>query len=198
MKRKLPIFISCLFISLVFFACKQPKLATKTDQEIVVESSQSEADESSSTELKNQLVPTKAELKENASYLLVEDSLLLKIQKTPCFGLCPVYTASIFKNGTVLYSGIKRVENIGFFSAKMELDSIQALIQEAKRINFEDFQIIYNSIQVTDLPSVITTVRFEEQVKAVVNRYQGPISLGKFEAMIENTINRLEYKAIEK
>ena len=37
------------------------------------------------------------------------------IEKSPCFGKCPVYTMQIFKDGKVLYEGRMNTKKLGTF-----------------------------------------------------------------------------------
>ena len=42
-----------------------------------------------------------------------QDSLFVTLERTPCFGKCPVYTVSIYNKGFVRFIGKKDVEPLG-------------------------------------------------------------------------------------
>jgi len=53
---------------------------------------------------------------------------LISISKSVCFGICPAYSAQIFKDGTLIYEGIKNVENIGKFKGKVDLNALNGTV----------------------------------------------------------------------
>ncbi|MEZ4935232.1 MAG: hypothetical protein R2788_24245 [Saprospiraceae bacterium] len=53
-------------------------------------------------------------------------------------------------------------------------------------------------MEVADLPSTITTVRYGDMIKSVKNTIEGPEKLNEFEVYLEGVINRLDWKPSEK
>lgn len=45
-----------------------------------------------------------------------EKELLCKLERTPCFGKCPIYSISLYSDKTVFYEGKRFVDSIGSFS----------------------------------------------------------------------------------
>lgn len=124
----------------------------------------------------------------------LSDSLVARIQRTACFGRCPIYTASIYESGRVVYQGEKWVEKEGNFEAEISQDKLDKLFMKADEIQFMELNSIYDSKSVTDLPSCIISLRIDDKVKIVVNRYQGPQKLAQFSQYFDQLINSLEYK----
>lgn len=123
----------------------------------------------------------------------IPDSLVARIQRTACFGRCPIYTISLYNSGFATYRGQKWVENEGFYGAYVGLNVLKTLQSMAKEINFLELQDIYDSNGVTDLPSTITTIRINDHVKVVVNRFEAPEKLIKFEKLFDSLFKDVKW-----
>jgi hypothetical protein len=82
---------------------------------------------------------------------------VLVFQRTPCHGTCPIYTATIFRNGKVAYNGERFVTLTGSHELHLDPATVTAMLAEARRINFNQFAPSYTA-NVSDLPSTIITV----------------------------------------
>jgi (2Fe-2S) ferredoxin len=112
----------------------------------------------------------------------------LTLERTACFGVCPVYTVTIYADGTVIYEGTNFVDITGKQTANIgpeTVDRIVAIFAEAGYFTWEDE---YTQMLVTDLPSAITSVTHEGETKRIV-RYEGddtaPIELPYLERWID-------------
>jgi hypothetical protein len=82
---------------------------------------------------------------------------VLVFQRTPCHGTCPIYTATIFRNGKVAYDGERFVPLTGSHELHLDPTTVTAMLAEARRINFNELAPSYTA-NVSDLPSTIITV----------------------------------------
>ena len=82
---------------------------------------------------------------------------VLVFQRTPCHGTCPIYTATIFRNGKVAYTGEQFVPLSGSHELQLDPATVTAMLAEARRINFNQLAPSYTA-NVSDLPSTIITV----------------------------------------
>ena len=82
---------------------------------------------------------------------------VLVFQRTPCHGTCPIYTATIFRNGRVAYNGERFVPLTGAHELRLDPATVTAMLAEARRINFNQLAPSYTA-NVSDLPSTIITV----------------------------------------
>jgi hypothetical protein len=82
---------------------------------------------------------------------------VLVFQRTPCHGTCPIYTATIFRNGRVAYHGERFVPVLGAQELRLDPATVTAMLTEARRINFNELAPSYTA-NVSDLPSTIITV----------------------------------------
>lgn len=145
---------------------------------------------------------TKSVEKETTSYLnqakdKLADSLVIRLQRTACFGRCPIYTLSIYKGGYATYLGEKWVEREGSYQAIVSDELIQKILAKAKAINYFKLKDQYDNEYVTDLPSTITTIRADDQLKVVANRYEGPEKLNEFEKYIDETAESIQWQALD-
>jgi hypothetical protein len=82
---------------------------------------------------------------------------VLIYQRTPCYGRCPAYTATIFADGRVEYDGQRAVPLLGKHTLSLPPATVAALLAEAKRINFSALADRYAG-NTSDLPASIITV----------------------------------------
>lgn len=83
---------------------------------------------------------------------------VLVVQRTPCHGTCPTYKAAIYADGRVEYEGERFVNRMGKHTLRLPVATINQMLAEAKRVNFNSFRDQYVG-DVYDLPSTIVTVQ---------------------------------------
>lgn len=115
----------------------------------------------------------------------------LVFQRTLCYGTCPSYTATIFRDGRVAYVGERFVPVMGAHSASLPQATVTAMLDEARRINFTALQPRYTS-NVSDLPSTIISVYLPGQHVYRVEATQGmPDNLKDYIAYLRDRIDPL-------
>lgn len=124
------------------------------------------------------------------------DSLFASIERTPCYGRCPTYSISIYKSGYVIYEGIRFVDRLGTYSTRISEKKIQNIINKANEIGYFELEEIYDS-PVTDLPSTITYLSVNGQIKRIKDRVRGPEVLKEYEKYFDNVFEDMEWKKIE-
>ena len=115
----------------------------------------------------------------------------LVFQRTLCYGTCPSYTATIFRDGRVAYVGERFVPLLGTRSDSLPQATVMAMLDEARRINFTALQSRYTS-NVSDLPSIIIAVYLPGQHRHRVEATQGmPDNLKGYIAYLRDRIDPL-------
>src|SRR5579871_5674807 len=116
---------------------------------------------------------------------------VITLERTACFGTCPVYTVEIYADGTVKYNGEKFVQVMGEQTSQINPQTVTAMVaafREAGYFDWDDF----NSMTISDLPSVITSVT-DNGVTHRIERYTGdssaPLSLIYLEQWIDAMAN---------
>jgi hypothetical protein len=102
-------------------------------------------------------LPRKAKPAKTAAATPKAQEPVLVYQRTPCFGRCPVYTATIFADGRVEYDGQRFVPLLGKHTLSLPPATVAAMLAEAKRINFAELPERYMG-HTSDLPATIITV----------------------------------------
>ncbi len=203
---KLSILIFCITVTL--FSCKNSKKAAKEKEKAKTEKMQEKSaqdalfEEISEDVAKDELednvsFPDEGAEQKNRALKGISDSLLFKLERTPCFGRCPTFSISVFTGGYVEYQGDRNVEKIGFYKSKMsakEIEKLQLMVNELDIYKLKD---IYDA-NMTDIPSTIITYQYQDNAKVVVDRANSPEKLRLFEKEVELMLNQLTYEQIEK
>jgi hypothetical protein len=123
--------------------------------------------------------------------------VVITLERTACFGMCPVYGVSIYEDGTVVYLGIKNVAVTGVRVSQVDPNTvINMLTSIMKGTGYFDWQDEYTDITITDQATVITSLSTSEQGKRIV-RYGGdanaPIGLTWIEDQIDRSVNSAQW-----
>ena len=117
----------------------------------------------------------------------IKESLLITLERTPCFGRCATYKYSIFTTGRVIYNGVENVKNIGTYSAQLtnsQVEKIKDRIESAKIFSLKDK---YDS-QITDIPSTLLIINIDGRKKKIYDRYGAPKELTQFEKFVDDIV----------
>ncbi|MEQ8671904.1 MAG: DUF6438 domain-containing protein [Aggregatilineales bacterium] len=115
----------------------------------------------------------------------------LTISRTPCFGSCPIYTVTVYEDGTVVYEGTDFVDVTGTQTIQIEPETVDLLVNSFVEAGYFEWDDSYTTMAVTDMPSVITSVTFEGETKQI-NHYRGtdnaPLALSYLEIWLDNML----------
>ena len=117
----------------------------------------------------------------------IKKKLIISLNKTACFGTCPVYKIKIYNNQSAIFEGIKFVEKEGSYNFKISKKEINTILKKAKKINFQKMEDEYTEL-ITDLPTTYIMIN-NKQIK---DYYGAPKELKELEEIIENIfLNKL-------
>jgi hypothetical protein len=130
-----------------------------------------------------------------------DDTPMLILKRTACYGVCPVYNIHLYCDGTLYYEGKENVKKLGIKTKLIKegdlLDSEQLLNVK----NFARFNSKYSNPTVTDMPSI--SLEFKEcngSYSKSINYYLGdlnaPENLGSFVKEIEVILQTQEFTGI--
>jgi len=108
------------------------------------------------------------------------------LERTPCFGSCPVYKVTLKPDGTILYQGIRFVPRIGKFTAQIYgFDRIAALVDRFQLNKMKDrYAVTYTDQATTD-----TTIKTSAGTKTIsVYGPSGPDELWAFDKAIDGLV----------
>ena len=123
---------------------------------------------------------------------------VITLERTACFGSCPVYTISVSLSGEVQYEGRAHVRKLGAATGRVPRERVDSLLSELDRGGYFTFAERYTSPEpacgryVTDSPSVITSVTLRGRTKRITHDYGcggAPGALVVLEHRIDEALN---------
>jgi acetamidase/formamidase len=112
----------------------------------------------------------------SSSGATTDDSVTL--ERTACFGTCPIYKVTIASDGTVNFEGRRFVKTVGAARGQITPQAFRKLIEEFRTINYFSLPDRYTPgtpdcpRMVTDMPSANTSLRLDGKTKSVAH-YHG-------------------------
>ncbi|RYU79170.1 DUF6438 domain-containing protein [Hymenobacter persicinus] len=123
------------------------------------------------------ITKVKAKKTKKAAAAQAQTAPVLVFKRTPCFGTCPDYDATIYADGRVQYEGRSNVSKVGTHELKLPAATVRKVLADAQRLGFAQLNDRYAPKTVTDLPSTFLSVRQPNgQLKTV--QVEGPAPAG--------------------
>lgn len=117
-----------------------------------------------------------------------EIELIISLQRTACFGTCPIYKIEIFSDGSGIYTGTRFVENIGVTKFSLSETQLNLILTKAEAIGFTSMKEEYSE-PISDLPTTFIQIKDKK-----IRDYTGaPKTLKN----LENLIDQLYQKAVK-
>ena len=116
--------------------------------------------------------------------------ILATLERTGCFGTCPIYSVTVRTDGTVEYEGRRFVKLRGHRVGKLDahqLAALRAAFSEAKFLALEDR---FACFEATDNPSAIVTYRSGDKVRTL-RHYYGCLSAPKTMETLERKVDEI-------
>ncbi|MEM9300124.1 MAG: DUF6438 domain-containing protein [Bacteroidota bacterium] len=129
----------------------------------------------------------------NATRSISSDDLVFEIEKTSCYGTCPVYTMTIYKDRTVILNAQQNLEWEGVYMSELSDGRYNELINMFVKERFFEFQDRYTS-NITDLPTTYVTFRHQGKSKKIMDYHQAPEALKTLEEELHGLIAELTWK----
>jgi hypothetical protein len=123
-----------------------------------------------------------------------DDSTVVTLERTPCFGACPVYTVSISGSGAVSFIGTRFTTQVGEATAEIPSERVDSLVEELRNGGYFEFADAYVvdapacGRYATDSPTVITSVLADGVRKEIRHDYgcgDAPATLAALERRID-------------
>jgi len=101
-------------------------------------------------------------------------SLRISLERTACYGVCPVYEIEIKGDGSVTYCGKAFVKERGLRTKVISVESVRQLADRFGAADF--FQLSGEYVaDITDMPTTVISVAFDGRSKAVLD-YAGAMA----------------------
>ncbi len=122
----------------------------------------------------------------------------ISMERTACFGACPIYTVTIMGDGQVTYNGRRFVRVTGDQHGTASLADVAHLVAMMDAAHFFNLPDEYRA-RVTDLPSQVITLQSGGRTKTVTD-YGGemigmPHAVREIEAEIDRVANTAQWVA---
>ena len=125
----------------------------------------------------------------------------ITLERTACFGRCPVYRMAVTPTGALTYEGTANVRRIGAATGQVPADSVTALLSELEEADYFSFADSYTSADptcgryATDLPTVMTSVTMQGRTKRIVHDHgcAAPAALGVLERRIDEVLGSSQF-----
>ncbi|MBL8077298.1 MAG: hypothetical protein JNM55_04990 [Anaerolineales bacterium] len=103
--------------------------------------------------------------------------LLIVMERSGCFGTCPIYNLTIHADGNVEYEGVDFVTIKGKQDASINSEQIKELVKSINDADFFSLEDKYYA-QVTDMPSITLSITLNGRSKSVW--HYGPLDCFSF------------------
>lgn len=119
----------------------------------------------------------------------------VSLDRTGCFGTCPIYQIKIFRSGKVQYIGKKFVENEGTFQAQLDKTSLDDLFSEIDSLNWKSFPDQYPMDNV-DFPQFRVEIKLGDFQKVIRGNTRADEAIIKLTQTIDGLIKTLTLEKI--
>ena len=109
-----------------------------------------------------------------------EVELIITLQRTACFGTCPIYKIEIYSDGSGTYTGTRFVENIGITKFNLSETNLNLILSQAEAIGFSNMKDKYSE-PISDLPTTFIQIK-NKKIKDYVG---APKTLKNLEKLID-------------
>ncbi|WP_067726982.1 DUF6438 domain-containing protein [Oceanobacillus damuensis] len=129
----------------------------------------------------------------------------LSLERTECYGTCPIYQVEVTPDGMVYWNGEGHVSFMGQTTFQISEKKVQQLASLLESFDYRVFTYKEGDLFATDMPHCITRVEYEDGFVKEVDHYLGDIdqrenhlkhsltSLEKFEKRVERIIGTKHY-----
>lgn len=124
------------------------------------------------------------------------ESIAVTLERTPCFGTCPVYRVTIMRSGEVRFHGKQHVAHTGLATVTIPTPRVDSLLLELEAGGYFGFADAYVmdspacGMYATDSPTVITSVRVRDGETKTIRHDRGcsaaPRELSRLEQRIDD------------
>jgi len=109
----------------------------------------------------------------------------LLMERTACFGKCPVYAIELFKDGTIAYTGKRFVEDSGKYEKNIGKAAVEKIFQQFMTLRADTCRASYDLL-IADLPGINYHYNINGEERKISNATFGPSYLRELAADIDS------------
>jgi hypothetical protein len=127
-----------------------------------------------------------------------EDSLLVRIELSACFGNCPVERFSIFADGSFTYSGINFVDHVGDYTGTIKKKEVNEIYTMMTKLHIAEYPEKFG-YGVSDISTKAIIFNYEKKRKKIIFKQYGDYAeLKGFISRVRGIMAGAKYKGIAK
>lgn len=112
----------------------------------------------------------------------------ISLERTWCFGPCPVYKVTLRASGGVFYEGEANVARVGKYTARIDEQDYQRIAAWARRLGFSHLKPSYSSGVTCQSSAITRVVVGDELFETEDNGSSGPSELWALEEIIDGVV----------
>jgi hypothetical protein len=120
-----------------------------------------------------------------------EHKPLATLERTACFGFCPIYKVTIFRDRVVEYEGEKFVKTVGRATGRLTTGQLAQLEELFRKNGYLQLENSYERSNFTDLPSAFTSYSPAGGRTKTIRHYFGDRSAPEALTRVEEGIDRI-------
>ena len=111
---------------------------------------------------------------------------LLQMDKSPCFGYCPVYQLTVFDNGLLSLHAQQNLKDPGTYRYQMTKSELKQFKAQLAKLNLSTYKDEYRE-PIADAPSTTLTY-YSDPIKKIYTNFQYPDLLQKFTDSLDHMV----------
>jgi hypothetical protein len=115
----------------------------------------------------------------------------ITLERTPCYGPCPVYKVTVSGTGEVEYFGEAHVDRAGTHRWRISRRRLQRLEEAFKRAKYLHLEDDYTEYGVADAPGCLTSVEYDDGSSKSIAHYHGDPAAPDALTELEDEIDRI-------
>jgi hypothetical protein len=119
-------------------------------------------------------------------------AIRVTLERTACFGTCPVYSVTVTGDGRVSYVGSQNVRVSGTHTWTIDPAAVAALVAEIEKAGFFAMKDDYTGL-ITDQPTTYTTLTIGARTKRIKDYFGAPKALKEIEERIDEVSGARKY-----
>lgn len=112
---------------------------------------------------------------------------VFSLQKTACYGTCPVYELKIYKNRTATLKAEEFLDIKGNYYTKLDKKTFLNLVETFEESSFFEFKNNYDG-KMSDFPTTITSFNNGKKSKTIRNYFGAPEELKELEKLLSELV----------
>ncbi len=130
--------------------------------------------------------------------IAVAPYVMLRLEKTACYGQCPIFELKLFTDGMVHWHGIHYVDRLGWHETFLEETYRYFLLAQAQKIEFFSMSDVYptNGHYLSDLPNTLLYLNDGQTEKSITMNHLIPLSLKNYVEELLEIVENLEWRAM--